>query len=261
MVHAEGGMVSAFNITIFPDSIEFVPEIVAWASRNIDRLHAFTLIAVRRMSADGPYDFFAGSHPIAAGDMLSSSSQPLRRISSAELYAQLKKAMPDFSLAAYIGGTSLATSAKWAVGIRLGAPGHSFGNLGPKSFELIQTAHHLFKGRYLSMVKPQLARQAKSMFLFGLFDPEARRAAKNFLKAALRNPTLIFRPVHAQNIIVLQPVDILPTGEMDLCDGCPNKTYWQGRVISSCILESYLRYSAPLVALPRAVRPSKDHRS
>jgi hypothetical protein len=251
MVYAEGGLVSAFNITIFPDAVGAVPDIVDWAARNIDRVQAYTLIAVRRMSADGRFDYFAGSHPIVVGEKTSSSSPPLRRISSAELYAHVRKALPDFALAGYIGGTSLATSAKWSVGVRLGTPAQSFGNLGPKSFELIQIAHHLFKGRYLSLPKAQLSRKAKAMFLFGLFDREIRHALRNYVKAAVRNPVFLFRPVHAQNIIVLQPMDMLPTGEMDLCDGCPNKTYWQGRMVSSCILESYLKYSAPLIALPQ----------
>lgn len=254
MVYAEGELVSAFNITIFPDAINAVPDIVDWAARNIDRVQAYTLIAVRRMSTDGPFDFWAGSYPIAVGEKAPPSSPPPRRISSAELYAYVKKAIPDFALAGYIGGTSLATSAKWSVGVRLGTPARSFGNLGPKSFEVIQTAHHLFMGRYLSLPKTRLSRKAKAMFLFGLFDREVRHALRSYLKAAVRDPTLLFRPVHAQNIIVLQPMDMLPTGEMDLCDGCPNKTYWQGRLISSCILESYLKYSAPLIALPRAER-------
>jgi hypothetical protein len=62
---------------------------------------------------------------------------------------------------------------------------------------------------------------------------------------------LLFRRVHAQNIILLQPLDILPNGELDLCDGCPNKTYWEGRIISSCALESYLKFQAPVTAVPR----------
>ena len=251
MVHDEGGLVSAFNITIFPDAVDAVPDIVTWAARNIDRVHAYTLIAVRRMSTDGPYDYWAGSHPIAVGEKAPPSSPPPRRISSAELYAQVKKAIPDFALAGYIGGTSLATTAKWSVGVRLGTRKRSFGNLGPKSFELIQAGHHFFTGRYLSLTKAELSRRAKTMFLFGLFDREVRLAFRNYLKAAVRDPALLFRRVHAQNIIVLQPVDILPSGEMDLCDGCPNKTYWQGRMISSCSLESYLKYAAPLIALPR----------
>jgi hypothetical protein len=251
MVYAEGGLVAAFNITIFPDAVEAIPDIVAWAARNIDRVHAYTLIAVRRMSTEGSFDFWAGTHPIAVGEKAPPSSPPPRRISSAELYARVKKAIPDFALAGYIGGTSLATSAKWSVGVRLGTPARSFGNLGPKSFELIQAGHHLFKGRYLSLPKAAVSRKAKAMFLFGLFDREVRHALRNYLKAALGDPTLLFRPVHAQNIILLQPLDMLPTGEMDLCDGCPNKTYWQGRIISSCILESYLKYSGPLIALPK----------
>ncbi len=257
MVHAEGGLVSAFNITIFPDAVEAIPDIVEWAARNIDRVQAYTLIAVRRMSTDGPFDFWAGAHPLAVGERPDRASQPPRRISSAELFAHVKRALPDFRLAGYINGTSLATSPKWSVGVRLGNRAGSFGNLGPKSFELLQTVHHLVKGRYLSMTRAEVSRRAKAMLLFFWpFDREVRQALRKFLGSALKDPAGLVRPVFAQNIILLQPVDILPNGELDLCDGCPNKTYWEGRMISSCILESYLRFSAPLIAVPR--RPPAD---
>jgi hypothetical protein len=262
MIHAEGGLVSAFNITIFPDSLQFVPDIVEWALKNIDRVQAYTLIAVRQMSGGGPFDYFVGSRRISLDDQASGSHQSLRRISAEELYAQVRKAIPDFSFAGYIGGTSLATTVKWAVGVRLGIRGHTFGNIGPKSFELIQIGHHLLRGRYLSMPGPRFSRKAKGIFLFGIFDREVRGALHNLLKASMRNPAHLVRPVFAQNIIVLQPMDMLATGEMDLCDGCPNKTYWEGRLISSCILENYLKFGAPLVALPKkeedALRSAAD---
>lgn len=252
MVHAEGGLVSSFNITIFPDAVDEVPAIVEWAARNVDRVHAYTLIAVRRFGADGPFDFWAGAHPLAVGDRPAQAPPPPRRISSAELYARVKQANPDFGLAGYISGTSLATSPKWSVGVSLGTRAKTFGHLGPRSFELLQTAHHLVKGRYLSMTRAEVSRKAKAMlFLFWPFDRDVRRALGRFLKASAGDPSLLFRRVHAQNIILLQPLDILPTGEMDLCDGCPNKTYWEGRIISSCILESYLKFGAPVIAMPR----------
>jgi hypothetical protein len=252
MVQAEGGLVSAFNITIFPDAVEAVPDIVAWAARNIDRVQAYTLIAVRRMATDGPFDFWAGAHPLAVGDRPGPAVPPPRRISSAELYAHVRKALPDFRLAGYINGTSLATSPKWSVGVRLGNRTRSFGNLGPKSFELLQTAYHLVKGRYLSMTRAEVSRKAKAMlFFFWVFDRDVRRALGSFIKAGLRHPAGLFRRVHAQSIILLQPLDILPNGELDLCDGCPNKTYWEGRMVSSCALESYLKFGAPVIAVPR----------
>ncbi|MEN8208665.1 MAG: radical SAM protein, partial [Candidatus Fermentibacteria bacterium] len=257
MVHEEGGMISAFNSTIFPDTVGSVPDIVTWAQRNIDRVHAYTLIAVRMMSPEGPFEFHAGPEIVKPGTGTPSPFRPIRRISSAELLAQVRKAIPDFRLAGYIGGTSLPESAKWSVGVRLGTPFRSFGNIGPKSFELLQTVHHIFAGKYLSMPPPKVSRKSKMMFLFSLFDGEVRRAFGRFLRAAVRNPSQLFRPVYSQNIIVLQPVDVLPTGEMDLCDGCPNMTFWENRLIRSCMVESYYRYSCPIIALPKAEKEDK----
>jgi len=46
-------------------------------------------------------------------------------------------------------------------------------------------------------------------------------------------------------------VDILPNGEMDSCDGCPNRTYFEGRLVAACRLDEYQRYGAPVGAVPR----------
>ena len=60
----------------------------------------------------------------------------------------------------------------------------------------------------------------------------------------------MFRPLYLQAITVVQPVDILPTGENDNCDGCPNKTLWKGRLVSACRLEEYLIYGSPILTFP-----------
>lgn len=55
--------------------------------------------------------------------------------------------------------------------------------------------------------------------------------------------------VSLQNIIVMQPHDYLPNGEQDECDGCPNKTYWNGRLVSECRKEDYSLYGRPLATV------------
>ena len=47
----------------------------------------------------------------------------------------------------------------------------------------------------------------------------------------------------------MQPHDYLPNGEQDECDGCPNKTYWKGRLVSECRKEDYLMYGRPLTTV------------
>jgi len=125
--------------------------------------------------------------------------------------------------------------------------------------EVMQNAHHLLKGKYLAFARPSLNRKAKLMFLFGLFDPEIRKSFKKYLLTVMKNPLALTKRLYVQSIVVEQPFDILPNGEQDHCDGCPNKTLWKDRLVSACILEEYLKYGAPAVAvLKKEINESKQ---
>jgi hypothetical protein len=67
----------------------------------------------------------------------------------------------------------------------------------------------------------------------------------------LKKPLTIFEKLSIQNLIVMQPHDLLPNGEQDECDGCPNKTYWNGCLISECRKEDYLLYGRPIMTLSK----------
>jgi hypothetical protein len=127
--------------------------------------------------------------------------------------------------------------------------------------ELLQNGHHWFTGRYLAFARPGLNRKGRLLLAFGLFDPEVRRACGRYLRAALKDPRHLVRRVHVQTINVEQPFDILPNGEQDHCDGCPNKTLWGDRLVAACVLEEYTRYGTSVTAVPRTavpVTPAKE---
>jgi hypothetical protein len=251
MVHEAGGLVCGFNMTIFPDTIQYVPGIVEWALRNIDRVQSYTLTALRMVEADTPFHYYVGDKKIDISDTVYYSPVQYKKLTFLDLVSEVKKVIPDFKMCGYLGGTTLAHSIKWAVGCRIASTRKSFGNFGPKTMELLQNVHHLFKKRYLAFGKPSLNRKARLLFFLALFDRELRRTFGKYFLSVLKNPSHLFKRLYVQSIVVEQPTDLLPTGELDLCDGCPNKTLWKDRLISACILEGYIKYGAPVVALPK----------
>jgi len=56
----------------------------------------------------------------------------------------------------------------------------------------------------------------------------------------------------------MQPHDILENGEQDECDGCPNKTYWNGRLISECRKEDYLLYGRPITSIRKTTNKNVE---
>jgi hypothetical protein len=251
MLREEGGLSCAFNVTIFPDTLNDVPCIVKWAVRNIDKVNILTLIPVRMVHRDDPYDYYVGDKKVDIARTPYVSSERYRPLTSLDIYREIRKVLPDYKFCAYLGGTALPTSFKWVIGSHMGSVKRSYGCVGARTMEFLQNSQHFFKGRYLAYTKPRLNRQAKLMFLFGLFDKQIRKTAKRFFGSLFRDPAALFRGLYVQSISAVQPVDILPTGENDNCDGCPNKTYWEDRLVSACRLEEYMIYGGPIRTVPK----------
>ncbi len=247
------GVTCAFNTTIFPDTLEQVPEIVKWALENIDKVHILSLIAVRMINSVDPIDYYIGSRKIDLEETPYNSKIKYRNIMSEEIYHQIKKVIPAYRFNSFLGGTTRSDAPKWLLSTHAGIKDRSFGNLGPRSMELLQTFNHLFTGKYLGFNKSSLNKLGKETLSFAIFDNYVRQLFSNYLSFILKHPLYLFRPLYLQAITVVQPVDILPTGENDNCDGCPNKTLWQGRLISACRLEEYLIYGSPIQTIPKSI--------
>ena len=67
----------------------------------------------------------------------------------------------------------------------------------------------------------------------------------------MRNPLGLLRPAHFQTVMFIQPVDFLPGGEQDMCDGCPDITIWEDRLVWSCRLGEMTRFGTFLDSVPR----------
>lgn len=254
MLYDEGNLVCAFNTTVFPDALKFVPEIVEWANHNISKVNILTLIAVRVISPEWPFDFYAGKKKVDLSEMAYHSLNNYEKIRAFDILQQVREVIPEFELCAYLGGTALPHSPKWTLGCTIGTSNDTFGNLGAQSMELLQNFHHFFKGTYLAYTKPSMNRRGKLLIVFGLFDSELRKTFRRFFSATLKKPSLLFKKLYTQSINILQPIDILPNGEEDMCDGCPNKTIWKDRLVSACRLDDYLKFGGPLKPVARMER-------
>ncbi len=69
-------------------------------------------------------------------------------------------------------------------------------------------------------------------------DARVRRA----LLTLLRRPARLFGKVHALTLSVIEPNTLLPDGDYEMCDSCPDMTYHEGRLVHSCRLDEYRLY-------------------
>jgi len=240
MVARAGGLSCAFNSTVYESTLDAVPDLVAWAGAHMDIVHVMVFILYRAAVLAGEFEYFLDGEPLDMGPLAYTYQERPERtdLSAQEVVAKIRERFPDFSPCAYLNGTERADSFKWLLSMRVGRNGRTHGWVGPKTVELAQTWHHLTTGRYLAYAPPSVMRSARSLLLLSPFDRRLRPAfGRAFLDAGQT-----FRRMHMQSVMIIQPVDVLPDGRQNMCDGCPDMTVWDGRLAWSCRLEECLHF-------------------
>ena len=254
MLHQIGGLSCAFNSTVYEDTLPYVPDLVDWAQKHIDKVHVMVFIAYRAAELDGRFDYYAGAEKVDLGEIpYTTSSDRKVDILSTDIYELLKKRFPDFDSAAYLNGNNKPDSFKWLLGGRLGTRERIYGYVGPKFMEVSQIFHHLRHGHYLAYTGPRIDRRGKSMLLLSAIDAKVRRIAKKYFLSVLANPIRLFKRLRYQSIMIIQPPDVLEDGTQNMCDGCPDMTVLNGKLVWSCRMEEPLRYGCFVHTVPKEV--------
>jgi MoaA/NifB/PqqE/SkfB family radical SAM enzyme len=247
MLADEGNISCAFNSTVYEDTMHYVPELVKWAEKNIDLVQVMVFILYRAVNND-KIDFYLGPKKIDMQQLVYNEEKIERTdIKAEEIVELIRKEYPDFDPCAYLNGSEKPDSFKWLLTGRLGRCGKIYGYMGKKSMEIIQTVHHMLFDRYLAYSEPNQTRKGKSMLLLSPFDKRMRKVFVKYFK----NPLNLFKRLHYQSVMIIQPVDFLEDGRQSMCDGCPDITVWNGQLIWSCRMEEQLNFGHNLKSYPK----------
>lgn len=242
MIKKTGGLVCSFITTITPKALNQVREIVKWCRINNDRVVQNIFVPVRGFHINDPWHYRVDGKEIDMGISALCNAEAYDNLSAKDLANEVKKAIPEYEFSAFCGGTQVSSSPKWLFGLYAATKNKFIGNVGKGGMEAIQSLHHLFLGRYVSFLKPWIYRNAWMTFFLFFFDKGIRKILGKRLLSFITNPFQIFKKLRLQAMIVMQPFDILPNGETDMCDSCPNMTYWDGRLVPECRMEEYINY-------------------
>jgi MoaA/NifB/PqqE/SkfB family radical SAM enzyme len=252
MIAEAGNICCSFNSTVYEDTLGQIPEMVAWAGKHIDIVHTMVFILYRAAVPQIPFDWYAGATKVDMNALVYSESGERRvDMKSPEVVAEIRKRFPDFTPCAYLNGTEKADSYKWLLSARIGTTERDYGYVGPRYMELMQAGHHVGTGRYLAYASPSLTSKGRTMLLLAPFDAGLRAVAKRWLGSVLANPLRLFRKMHLQSIMIIQPVDFLPNGAQNMCDGCPDMTMWNGELVWSCRMEELKQFGGWVRTVPR----------
>jgi len=253
MVARVGNLACAFNSTVYEDTLDQVPDVADWAARNIDRVHTVVFITYRAAQTAG-FDYYAGGKRADMGKLVYTIDAPRRTdISARDVASVLRGASPTYKPCAYLNGTVAPDTFKWLLAMRVGTSRRIHGYLGPRFMELTQAGHHLVTGRYMSYAPPASLTAGRSLMLGGwTFDRGIRAASTAWARSLLSDPVDALRTQHLQAVVVIQPIDVMEDGRDNMCDGCPDMTIHDGKLVWSCRLEEWREFGQPLTAVPQA---------
>ena len=120
MVADVGGMTSIFGMTVYPDNVDAVPEVVRWANRNIKYVHGLVFITFRGVPMDGSYNYFVNGQQIDASDMayIGADDDDIH-ITSHDVYDKIKAVHPHYEASGFLGGTQTHSRATWVSAVQI----------------------------------------------------------------------------------------------------------------------------------------------
>ena len=68
----------------------------------------------------------------------------------------------------------------------------------------------------------------------------------------LKNPPKLFKPLHIQSTMIIQPVDVFTDGRISMCDGCPDSMFYKGRMIWKCRADELQKFGGFVQCVPRS---------
>ena len=249
MIHDAGNISCSFNSTVYRDTLQYTPALIKWAQENIDIVQVIVFILYRAATTNKA-DYYIGPVKVKVDELVYNKKADVQDdIIADEVIELIRKELPDFNPCAYLNGSQDPSSFKWLLTGRIASKKQSFGYMGAKAMEIVQAFYHMWNNKYLAYSEPSAARKGKSLLLLSLFDKSVRKAFWKFYK----NPFRIFTRLYYQTAMVIQPVDVLDDGRQNMCDGCPDMTVWNGKLVWSCRMEEQLKYGFNMQTFPKDI--------
>jgi hypothetical protein len=240
-----GGVQCGYNVTVFPATLCYLPDIVDWCQRNIHKVQHISLVAFRSIPLDGKVEYMVHGQKIDPS-MFQHSISDMDEIAltTEDMFRVLENHFSSWTPCAYTNGSAFPETYKFLVALNVGSRSRHYGTLGPKTVEICQVFFHLFRGHYFEFLRNPVA--GKKLFVLSMFDRELRKSLARFLKAAIVNPLRLLEKIYVQSVSLQQPNEIID-GQANLCDSCVNRMIYRGKLINSCRLDEYRMFGDTLV--------------
>ncbi|MFA6584071.1 MAG: radical SAM protein [Elusimicrobiaceae bacterium] len=252
MAKKVGGLSVAFNSTVYEETLKNTTTLLKWAQKHIDRVNVMVFICFRAAQPPEKFRYYVNGQEIKMSHLVYGEDKGRHiELKANDVISQLRREYPDYQPCAYLNGTEDPSAMKWLLTLRIADKDNVYGYFGPKFIEFVQVMNHLLFGKYQGYTAPWLMGRAKWIMMFAaLFDKGARKALGKWFFAVLKNPLRLFTAVYLQSNMIIQPVDMMEDGRQSMCDGCPDMTVYNGKLVWSCRLEEQFNHGAFVHTVP-----------
>jgi len=224
MVYKAGINNFGLIMTVYSDTLQYIPSIISWAKKHIKKVKYITFVCYRPYRLD----------KICLGDQ-----KDEKLIHTLDIFNKIRKVYSDLHPHSYLNGTVNKNSLKWLFSTIICTEKKVIGYVDHKFTKHLTLKYFKDKGRYPVFFK----RSSKFNFFIGLLTSgPIRKTFLNYFKLIISNPLKLFSPTFEQTLIIIQPPDILSDGRVDMCNGCPDAILYKDEMVPSCRLEEYLKY-------------------
>jgi MoaA/NifB/PqqE/SkfB family radical SAM enzyme len=245
-----GGLYVVFNSTVYPSTFNEIPDIVRWGNQNFSKVNGLVFITYRTATTENNVAINNDKQIVDFGKLsYIRESFADKFVTAPEVHQLLKNNFPEYEPSGYLGGSIRHDTYKWLIGALIGNNKKIYGSVGKETMEISQVGHHIFNRTYLAYLSQ--AKVGAKVFLMSPWDEKVRQAAKNWFKDMLTHPAHLLDNVSIQSIGIIQAPDILPDGRADMCDSCPDITYFDGKLVNSCRLDEYRLFGGFLTVLDK----------
>jgi hypothetical protein len=116
------------------------------------------------------------------------------------------------------------------------------------------SSYHFTHDRYLAYVSPRSNKRGRAaLLLLWPLDRGVKAAVRRYIRSLIVNPISLFKRVHMQTIMFIQPVDFMANGDHSMCDSCPDITVHDDKLVWSCRLEELKNFGMFLRTVPKNI--------
>lgn len=195
MTWKAGGLSCSFCVKIYPETIQYAPDILKWAGKNIEKVQSISF----NLNSMSPL-----RHKSSSVLMMDAENESIK---AEEFIDFLRDEESGLAPNSYLNGMPGPLSVKALSSDRIGNESGILGYTGPKFMELSQMAGHFFSAKYSYFDN---SRWLKYRFFFSFLDDSLRKTFKNYIKSIALSPRRLFSKLYRQSVIIIQEAESPP---------------------------------------------------